>query len=218
MRIILMAILALSILSDTTRNLQDEDLLDLTKPVSRKERKKSGSIGGSRTSMEGDSRRQVINLKLTLLSIDKQDYQLGDYAICEVRLDNISKSPILLPWSADYDKVKPNDEETPPGFLSAFLNLTAVDANEGLIFFNGVSIYGSALLPESIKRLDPGKSVRIKMRSLLTIGSADVVDRIVKRLPIKMKMNARFAFGEGSNYKAYLSENPIGIELRKRTD
>jgi hypothetical protein len=217
-RIILMAILSLSFLSNLARNPQDEYLLDLTKPVSRKERKKSGSMGGSSASMEGDSRRQVINLKLTLLSLDKQDYRLGDYVICEVRLHNISKSPVFLPWSADYDKVKPNDEKTPPGFLSAFLNLTAMDENEGLIFFNGVSIYGSALLPGSIKQLDPGKSVRIKMRPMLTIGSADVVDRIVKRLPFKMKLNARFASGDGSGYKAYMSEHSIGIELQKRSD
>jgi hypothetical protein len=198
--------------------LQDDDFLDLSQPQVRRERKSGGRIIDSDFSMAGDSRRKPNALKITLIDIDKKSYSLGDQAIFNIKLENIGQTAIILPWSADYDRVKPDDEKRPPDYLSAIINLAVEDKSQGTLFFGGESVYGSDLLPGSLKQLDPGRSVRIKIRTQLRPNSSEEIGLLAKKLPFKLNVHARFAFLEGAQYKAFSSENAIEIELRRRPD
>jgi hypothetical protein len=198
--------------------LQDDDFLDLSKPQVRKERKTAGRIIDSDFSMAGDSRRKTNALKITLIDIDKESYFLGDQAIFNIKLENIGQTAIILPWSANYDRVKPDDEKRPPGYLSAIINLAVEGNSQGTLFFGGESVYGSDLLPGSLKRLEPGGSARIKVRTQLRPNSSEEIGMLAKQLPFKLNVHARFAFLEGAPYKAFSSENAIDIELRRRPD
>jgi hypothetical protein len=198
--------------------LQDDNFLDLTKPQVRKERKTARRIIDSNFSMAGDSRLKTNAPKITLIDIDKESYFLGDQAIFNIKLENIGQTAIILPWSGDYDRVKPDDEKMPPGYLSAIINLAVEGNGQGTLFFGGETVYGSDLFPGSLKRLDPGRSAQIKVRTQLRPNSSEEIGMLAKKLPFKLNVHARFAFLEGTQYKAFSSENAIEIELRRRPD
>ncbi|MGH9879389.1 MAG: hypothetical protein ACRD5H_17295, partial [Nitrososphaerales archaeon] len=200
---------------------QDDNFLDLTriKRSPANESKTTGKGQGVGAVVGHTSKSRSNPLKVTLLSLHKQSYQLGDEIIYDVSLENISNSIAIIPWSPDQDAVKPDENKTPPGYLVANLSLVIIDEISGEQFIAGQGLYGSTVVPRSLKRIAPKQSVRIRVPGRLVFYSADEAKRISQKLPYKVEVRARFSFLQGhsaSQVESIASTNSIFVDLKKR--
>lgn|SRR5262249_54907217 len=197
---------------------QDNDFLDLTKATLAGSERSIGRGQGKGYTGMGHTREIRVNpFKITLLGLNKNSYQIGDEAVFDVEIENITKNPVVIPWSADYNKVKPDEEKTPPGYLEANLSLILVDGISGEQLTIGQGLYGSELLPGSLKKLEPKHPVRIRTPSRLFFLRADTNSQILSRLPLRVEMQARYIILNGE-YRPVISSKGISIELKKRQE
>src|SRR5438270_1978849 len=121
---------------------KDESFLDLTKkrPPEKLRLKMKGGLGGGVGMTTHTPSSDVIPLKITLLSLDKQTYQLADKVMYQVMLENITNDVLVIPWSADYDRVRPDEDHVPSGYIHASLSLLIryEIAGEEFIAVNGI--------------------------------------------------------------------------------
>jgi len=214
----LTTIFCLCLMVGPTVQRQEDDFLDLTKIKPPKQRRTSIIAGGGMASTDGSPSPKP-RLKVTLLSLDKRSYQLGDKFIYEVMLENITESVFVIPWTSDYYSVKPYEGSDPPGYVSASLRLVIKDEVSGEASAAGEGVYGSELVPGSLKRLRPGQKVRIRALGQWWFGSEEATKRIMMKLPQAYDVQARFSFldvGGKPWYEPALSANSLSVELRKR--
>ena len=201
---------------------KDNNFLDLTrKPPHQKQRSGTGRGGGMGPG-GGDGRSfpvKIVPLKVVLLSLDKSSYQLGDQVIYEVTLENVTDKVLVIPWSVDYDRVKPNEEHDPPGYMWAYLSLVIKDEISGDQFMAGRGINGSQLLRGSLKRLQPGQRVRIRAKAPWSGFQEAVYKRVLAKLPQTFEVRADFALYDPAinpRFEPALSTNSLSVELRRR--
>jgi hypothetical protein len=200
---------------------RDQGFLDLTKPrPPQKERGGGRGEGGSGGGGDGVvSPRRVVPVRVTLLSLDKDSYQLGDQVIYEVMLENITNATLVIPWSDDYDRVKPDEETDPPGYLTATLYLVLGDRPAYDPFTALQGIYGSRLVSGSLKKLLPGQTVRIRAPGTWWFYSEDEEKRVLAMVPHTFEVRARFTLQDrpiNPRYEPALSANSLAVELTKR--
>lgn len=177
----------------------------------------TGAVGG----LGHTSSWKPAMLKVTLVSLDKQTYELGEEVIYEITLENISKDDLIIPYSVDYDKVKPDEESNPPGYASMFLSLVINDELTGKQFVAGESLYGSELLSGSLKRLEPGQKVTIRIPGRLSFFEADVMKKILGKLPRTFAVRAMASLSGvsvDSPDKTAISQNSLTLELQRRKE
>lgn len=188
---------------------EDENFLDLTKykPV-----EKQPDAGTAATGMRVQDTRfnpspngkhdpvRMAPLKVTLLSLDADSYQLGGNVTYEVTLENVSQELQVIPWSPDENKVKPQGQTEPPGYLDAFLGLVVRDKDLGEQFIAVRGLYGSELTQGSLKRLQPGEKVRIRAQGRMFFAVADASEKASKKLSksaLKLKVQAHYSLHDG---------------------
>jgi len=211
-------IFCLSLLLISNAQQQEDNFLDLTKvkPSNKGKLFGTGSGGGVGTN---DTRFESLPLRITLLSLDNRSYQLGERAIYEVRLENISGTTLVIPWSPDLDKVKPDERVYPTGYMDAFLRLVIKDEVSGDESITGQGLYGSQLVPSSLKTLRPREAVTIRASGHLGFGNTDVTKRVLIKLPHTFEVRAGFSLRDrpfNSRYQPALSANSLTVELKKR--
>ena len=193
------------------------DLLDLTKDIPpQKERVVSSGSGGG--PFVPGSPRKEIPVGITLLRLDKTTYQLGGRIVYEVRLENVSNHDLTLPWSLDLDKVKPDEKKDPPGYLTSSVSLVFNDPIYGIEFVGLASLYGSQLVPDSLKVLRPNERVRIRAARTFFFGDARISDRVIRELPIRLDLSAYFNLQDrpfDPTYDSSFSQNCINVQLEK---
>ena len=144
-----------------------QHVLDLTQPdlVRTMPPVESGCAIG----FEGEKPVRV-PLELMLISLDRQDYVLGDHVTYQVNLRNVGNVPLSLPWSVDRAVV----ERDRAPFSQAILSLAVSDAQKREHSLAAVVLDGSSSLPGSIEVLAPGETASILVRSslLVTQGAA----------------------------------------------
>jgi hypothetical protein len=200
---------------------QDGNFLDLTKIRQSAVSKMTGRGEGG-GAVVGHIRKPRSNpFKLTLLNLHKQSYQTGEEVVYDILLENMTNDSIVIPWSPDQNKVKPDENKTPPGYVEAFLSLITTDEVSGDQFIAGQGLYGSELAPGSLKKLGPKQSVRIRAPGQLSFFNADVARRVLATLPRKIEMRARYSLQErgfDSQFEPSTSINTVVIEVKKRQE
>ncbi|MBI1760919.1 MAG: hypothetical protein HYR56_05715 [Acidobacteria bacterium] len=206
--------LCLLLLWPITWRQQAEEVLDLTQ-VKLKSEKKSGSAGGGGLTIGHSHEKKVIPLKVTLVSLNKTSYQLGDEVVYEILLENITTENVVIPWSAD------QGEPVGSGDIRGSIYLIAPDERKGdqLVALRG--IVGSPSIPSSLKTLRPGQKVRIKAGGRWVFFDAEVAPRILTKLPAVFGVAGGFSL-EGPapyrDFKLITSSNKLDITLKRRSD
>jgi hypothetical protein len=192
---------------------QSDDFLDLTRPVIRKERPEGLTVRGGATG--SPHAPPVANqLRITLLNLDAKSYRLEDDVTFEIRIENAGKLPLIIPWSDDYDRVKP-DRSFPPGYLEASIRLIG-SGDPGEIYFGSKTIYGSSLVPGSLKQLAAGTSIRIRGKVRLAVYDQEPHLRLFEKSPRTLEMKIHFAFSEGEFTQPAISINGVMFDLFPR--
>lgn len=200
---------------------KDENFLDLTKykPVESRPDAVTAATGtrvqDTRFNPSPNGRHEPARtapLKVTLLSLDADSYQLGANVIYEVMLENVSRELQVIPWSPDENKIKPQGQAEPPGYLDAFLSLVVRDKDLGEQLIAVRGLYGSEMAQASLKRLLPGEKVRIRAQGRMFFAVADASEKASKKLvksALKLKVQARYSLHEGTSAPMVSTNNQL---------
>jgi hypothetical protein len=197
---------------------RDDAFLDLTK----------AKPSGGRTDMRGrgittigtpdtPSSPKKTPLRITLLSLNATTYRLGDQATYDVRLTNISREDLIIPWMSTELEIGPDQADRGDAYVNATLKLEIVDS--GFIAAAVVGIHGSKSVRGSTRILRPGHSVRIRAQGLLSASSQDVNRRLLAKLPKTFEVRAMFYFYNQPVERIYepaIPANSLKIALRRR--
>ncbi len=182
--------------------------LDLTKPIppppSSEER--PGTGGGGGVAISGRSTPQW-PLDVRLASVDRQDYALGDRLIYEVIVTNVGTTALDVPWSADPALAPQRMEDRQRRVASFGLFIDHGGARLLLQAANGA--YGSDDVSGSMKRLNPGESVRVRAAGefrVLTPGP---------RIPATVRLRAQVNMHDGliETHPTLISTNAIEVHV-----
>jgi len=154
------------------------------------------------------------------VSLDKQQYELGEQFIYEVSIENISNQPLLLPWEPDRGKVAPGPTSAQSSLNQMSLSLV-IEELEGDAIFGAQNIYGSDSVPGSLQKLLPGRKVRIRIPGGWYLGTQDLQKRVLPLLPrqftVKAKLELEYQNKSVIEQYTPLFSDSLLVEMKKRT-
>jgi hypothetical protein len=144
---------------------QEIGYLDLTTPAPRMPIRSAKRFSGESCGMGAPTTRPDVTI--TLISLDKSQYSLGEKVTFEAKIENSGKETIQVPWCAELAALEPSDPSQSFSYCSASFGvvLTVPDSNHYL-FVSGFS-YGSTDLSSSIRELRPGQSFTVRARDMI---------------------------------------------------
>jgi hypothetical protein len=197
---------------------QTDSFLDLTKVKPPTSGKLFGG-GDIVISATNDTRIPKLPLEFTLLKLDKRSYQMGDEVVYDVVIRNVGRNVVVIPWSPDRDRVKPEEKTYPAGYMDATLSLIITDKVLGEQSIYGASMYGSQHVRSSLKKLRPGQAVRIRAPSHWALTSDSASQGILSRLPQTFTVRARFSVMKHTSSPSpepVTSNNSVTVVLKRR--
>jgi hypothetical protein len=146
---------------------QDVGYIDLTDNVfresTRRVRTGGGSCGGTSYSQKSQS-----EVTVTVVSLDKSRYQIGEEATFEIKILNSGKRTIVVPWTPHLGDLEPDDSQIPYKYRVGTVELLFSDP-EGRGFFVLESLYGSRRLPGSLRELEPAQWFTVRGRKRIVL-------------------------------------------------
>lgn len=198
----------------------DENFLDLTRHASaapeamHEEQVASGTIeAGGGPGM----RRAELPLRVTLLSLDRESYMLGETGFFEIALENIGSEVVNIPWSPDSSIGVPSQERAVPGNSHAVISLligrTPADGKIVDVF----GLYGSEFVHGSLKRLEPGQKVRIRVPFAWRFFEEEAPAQLLKHPAQRQNVRAQiFLNSNRITHAPAVSANNLVVKLEKR--
>ena len=101
---------------------QESTLLDLTQepPPLRRRTSIAGRISRPLSPTAGPRVTYERPVRVVLTSLDATSYRLEqDTVVWEMEIENILAEPLVIPWSIDYDRIKPADDSYPSGYIES---------------------------------------------------------------------------------------------------
>ena len=197
---------------------KSEDFLDL-RPEAAPQQSSGGRVSRAVRSRgpayEGMPTPKSLPIKITLLSIDQTNLALGDPATFEVSLENVSPVSLTIPWGApiDRERIDPGPEE-PPGFLTAIISLCS---NEDQVASSAV--FGSRLVPRSLRSLKPGEQVRVRAYTRISILDSTLIGKLLTDIDLKARFDFQGGYPEdlppAQPWLPAVSANSIRVRLQK---
>lgn len=199
---------------------RSDNFLDLTKLKPPKDEKLTARGGGG-VSGSHDTPFPKLPLEITLLNLDNGSYKMGQEMIYEVTIRNVGQDIVLIPWSPDPTEVRRNGQTYPSGYADGNVGLVIHDEIAGDQVVYGPWLYGSDLVPSSLKKLRPGQTVRIRAPGRWAIADSNGSQRILSRLPQKYVVRARFSLSNHTfapQPEPIMSANSVTVELKRRNE
>ena len=147
--------------------------IDLTAvaPRNRVREPAAGTITGGLVGQSGGVVRGKSPLQATLLSVEPS-LEAEPHVIFEVQVQNQGNEAIKFPEDPNSADFEPKSAALGYGFEFAYIALFADLKEQGSRFLPGITLYGSEEVEGTLKRLDPGDSIRIRGRvALKPIGT-----------------------------------------------
>jgi hypothetical protein len=168
---------------------QDVGYLDLSDPAPRDRiRSPNGGTGGFCGSSESSGNPEVI---LTLVSLDKRAYSMGEEVTFEVKVENTGKETIEVPWTQSLGDLEPSDQTKSYNYRTAAFVLTLTDWALHRSFSIQGYAYGSKDVPGTIRELRSSQSVLIRARRRLESHEDWLGKRVKEVQPLPLKASPR---------------------------
>lgn len=179
--------------------------LDLTAPNVIKTMPTVNEGGGS--AREGQPSPAVLPLKLRIVQLDRDVYELGSSIAYAVELTNVGDQPIRLPWSADLALIKQ------PGrsFIESYLSLSVSDRPGSEYHLATVILAGSDTVRDSIETIRPGEVALIKVASSINPPP----DSHIAGLSVSAQAVYRLSTGPFVEWQDLRSTNTLQIAFRR---
>jgi hypothetical protein len=182
---------------------QEVGSVDLTTVAARTDLRRPGGTPPEGASVTGTgstmacfaSTRQAVALRISLVSLDRTHYQVGDEPTFEVTVENVGSEPLRIPFSPHLADLQPEDSAKKFAYSELQLVLWVAagevwSASTG----GGISLYGAEDHADTMVTLRPAESVRIIGKGKLalpdqgpTVGlihAGHVVDRVYARVSL----------------------------------
>lgn len=144
---------------------QEVGSLDITTVIP-KERihQPEGEGGGSCGSAEHVYYPEVL---VRLISLDNTHYGLGESVTFEVKIQNVGKEPIILPWSPELANLEPQEQFASYSYRQGTISLDFRVRDRQFSIFS--HLYGSPAVLGSMKEVLPGQWVMVRASPKLVI-------------------------------------------------
>jgi hypothetical protein len=164
---------------------QEVGYLDLTDPAPRHRiRNPNGGTGGF---CGGSESSAIPEVTLTLVSVDKRAYSMGEEVTFEIRVENTDKQNIEIPWTPHLGDLEPGDSTQSYTYQSAVVGLILTDPDSHRSVDLYGYFYGSADVPGTIRELRPSQSVLIRARRKVETYEDWWVKRVQEVRPLPLK-------------------------------
>jgi hypothetical protein len=134
-----------------------------------------GGIGGGSVGDFGVGANEKHVLTATLTWMDRVEYQDGDEAIVEVRLQNTGELPVSIAWSPHLADMQPPNETDKFTVLSLGIAVELNWAGQSVYPVGHFELYGSPEQPHSMLDLAPGESARVRARMRIDLPHSDKI-------------------------------------------
>jgi hypothetical protein len=115
------------------------------------------------------------SLRMTLLSMDRSDYETGDPITYEVRLENTGNRPVVLPWSPDRVLFQAPGPALPrPVEAAIFLEVLERGGSKTLTLLEPRMLFGSQAILGSLETLAPGETAWIRVPGLWHMSTREM--------------------------------------------
>jgi hypothetical protein len=178
-------------------------------------------FGGYAVIVPHSTRPVLAPFRVTLVGLSKSAFRLNDARerlVFEVMIENTTNDSIVIPWSDDRDTVDPDDQSPAPGLTDATLALTIDDPDGGEQMVAGKLLFGSHLVPSSLKEVHPAEKVIIRAADRPTIFDGAAFVKIAAKLSRVYAVRAEFQLLSKNpkvGFKTSFSDNRVGLTLRK---
>lgn len=167
----------------------------------------------------------VIPFSMTLQPLERKSFVYGEQVTYDFTLKNISDQKLAIPWSVNWKEVYGKstvDDPAPPGYINAAFYLTAQDGEEGTFITPLEVLRGSDNLPGSIKLLQPGEEVRIRVPTNWELSTEWPHTSKLPKLPHTFQVHAVFSYGyrksplsvKGLWIADQVNSNGLSVELK----
>jgi hypothetical protein len=184
------------VLAASTIFAQEIGYLDLTDPVPRQRIHSSNGGGTGGFCGGGGDLSAIPEITVSLVSIDKRAYSIGEEVTFEVRIENIGRYSVEIPWTTHLGDLEPSDSTRSYKYRSALLILSFTDPDFHRSFGLGDTFYGSAEVPGTIQELLPNQSVLIRAREKIEIFQDWWGKRIKEVQPLALKVSPDLMLNE----------------------
>jgi hypothetical protein len=198
MRCTILALAATSVLLIASATFaQEVGYLDLTDPAPRQRihSPTGGGIGGFCVSGDEDS-SAIPEITVSLSSIDKLAYSIGEEVTFEVKIQNTGRFLIEIPWTPHLGDLEPSDPTRSYTYRTALLVLTLKDATSHDFLTLGKHFYGSSDVRGSIRELRPNQSIVIRVRKKIETYDARFANRTKEVQPLLLQASPSLMLNE----------------------
>jgi len=133
----------------------------------------SGNSVGISISCGAEGLGEPRAIKTTLISLDRFAYAADDAAEMEIKIENVGRVDMTIPWSPHLSELQPVDEKQRFHYLSfAVILELANPADKGhKEIIEAAKLYGAAEKPATLTILKPGEWLRLRLRVKLAVPS-----------------------------------------------
>jgi hypothetical protein len=123
--------------------------------------------GGTIIPVDGAQLRQA-SLRISLLPLGRSAFRRDEDVIYELRIENVSKQVVSIPWDPRIVDVEPEGPSQQYGYKQVSVSLWFMNENKITEASNASILYGIEGLKGSFLQLAPGHQARIRARARLS--------------------------------------------------
>jgi hypothetical protein len=127
-------------------------------------------------------------LDFTLVAVDKQAYSINELFVYEMRLTNESGEAVWVPSSGQ--PIYRRGYQYPKGYRHILIEFEVQDAGGKNAVVSTYVLYGSADVAGSLRRLEPGHCIALRMPGYIQIYSNDQRHELLKKSVTEVTANA----------------------------
>ncbi len=131
-----------------------------------------------------------IEITITLVSLDKVSYSLGEEVTYEVKIQNSGKETVEIPWTPHSGDLEPADASKSYTYLHAAISLNFTEPDSNRSFSVYANSYGSSELPGSTRQLLPGEWIFVRARQKVATYEEWWWSKIKDSSPLKVRVSA----------------------------
>jgi hypothetical protein len=127
---------------------------------------------------------------ITLVSLDKVSYSLGEEVTYEVKIQNSGKETIEIPWTPHSGDLEPADASKSYTYLHAAISLNFTEADSNRTFSLYANSYGSSEVTGTTRKLMPGEWTFVRARQKLETHEEWWWTKIKDSAPLNVRASA----------------------------
>jgi hypothetical protein len=182
--------------------------LDVTHAVVRVEPGHSLEAG---TSSWPPAPHRPFPLRVELVRIEPRLYRTMEVIVYDVRLENVSTTPVVIPWSPV--PIMRRDRPS-AGYRHAMIALSLSAGEQHGVYADAFVLYGAPTVPHSLKCLMPGERATIRLPATIArMQRLDVTDE-TPRMPIEISARAEVSVYAPNDPAFALTEHETSFNTR----